>query len=104
MRPCLSRILAAAPGKTIHSGIVRAPSAPLPEPQARPIEPALMNIAQSPSFVLNQGRLEVSNRLSREEILGLLDLAEHFVAPSSQIERTRGPLTWVRTFHLLFGI
>jgi aspartate carbamoyltransferase catalytic subunit len=38
-----------------------------------------MNIAQKPTFVLNQRHLLGIEGLSREEILGLLDLAEDFV-------------------------
>ena len=38
-----------------------------------------MNIAQKSTFVLNQRDLLGIEGLSREEILGLLDLAEHFV-------------------------
>ena len=46
-----------------------------------------MNIAQKSTFVLNQRDLLGIEGLSREEILGLLDLAEHFVDLNRQIDK-----------------
>ena len=46
-----------------------------------------MNIIQKPSFVLSHRHLLGIEGLSREEILSLLDLAEHFVDLNRQIDK-----------------
>jgi hypothetical protein len=50
-----------------------------------------MNIAPRPSFVLNRRHLLGIEGLSREEISGLLDLAEEFVDLNRQIETAFEP-------------
>jgi aspartate carbamoyltransferase catalytic subunit len=52
-----------------------------------------MNIAATSSFVLNRRHLLGIEGLSREEIVGLLDLAEEFVDLNRQVEKKR---TWLR--------
>src|SRR5882672_11703332 len=63
-----------------------------------------MNIAQKPSFVLNQRHLLGIEGLSREEILGLLDLAEHFVALNRQIEKKQASLRGRTLINLFFEV
>ncbi len=69
-----------------------------------PIEPVLMNIAQKPSFVLSQRHLLGIEGLSREEILGLLDLAEHFVDLNRQIEKKQASLRGRTLINLFFEV
>ena len=66
------------------------------------IEPALMNIAPRPSFVLNRRHLLGIEGLSREEISGLLDLAEEFVDLNRQIEKKRASLRGRTQINLFF--
>src|SRR6476646_9438323 len=59
----------------------------LPQRGSAPTSPALMNIAQKPTFVLRQRHLLGIEGLSRDEITGLLDRAEEFVELNRQIEK-----------------
>src|SRR5262249_49170808 len=74
----------------------------LPGPPTPPKEPALMNIAQRTSFVLNRRHLLGIEGLSREEITGLLDLAEEFVDLNRQIEKKRTSLRGRTQINLFF--
>src|SRR5215831_3629722 len=75
---------------------------PCPTPTTPLIEPALMNIAPRPSFVLNRRHLLGIEGLSREEISGLLDLAEEFVDLNRQIEKKRTSLRGRTQINLFF--
>src|SRR4029450_6000882 len=81
----------------LHSG-------PLRRAAGEPIEPALMNIAQKPTFVLHRRHLLGIEGLSREEILGLLDLAEHFVDLNRQIEKKQSSLRGRTLINLFFEV
>jgi aspartate carbamoyltransferase catalytic subunit len=61
-----------------------------------------MNIAQKSSFVLNRRHLLGMAGLSPEEIDGLLDLAEEFVALNRQIEKKRTSLRGRTLINLFF--
>ena len=61
-----------------------------------------MNIAATSSFVLNRRHLLGIEGLSREEILGLLDLAEEFVELNRQIEKKRTSLRGRTQINLFF--
>jgi aspartate carbamoyltransferase catalytic subunit len=61
-----------------------------------------MNIAPRPSFVLNRRHLLGIDGLSREEISGLLDLAEEFVDLNRQIEKKRASLRGRTQINLFF--
>ncbi len=61
-----------------------------------------MNVAPKPSFVLHQRHLLGIDGLSREEILGLLDLAEEFVQVNRQIEKKRSSLRGRTQINLFF--
>src|SRR6201997_3661755 len=61
-----------------------------------------MNIAPRPSFVLTRRHLLGIEGLSREEISGLLDLAEEFVALNRQIEKKRSSLRGRTQINLFF--
>ncbi len=61
-----------------------------------------MNIAPKTSFVLNQRHLLGIEGLSREEILGLLDIAEDFVAVNRQVEKKRSSLRGRTQINLFF--
>jgi len=61
-----------------------------------------MNIAPRPSFVLNRRHLLGIEGLSREEITGLLDLAEEFVDLNRQIEKKRASLRGRTQINLFF--
>ncbi|HML14334.1 MAG TPA: aspartate carbamoyltransferase catalytic subunit [Xanthobacteraceae bacterium] len=61
-----------------------------------------MNIAPRPSFVLNRRHLLGIEGLSREEITGLLDLAEEFVDLNRQIEKKRSSLRGRTQINLFF--
>ncbi|HET7847599.1 MAG TPA: aspartate carbamoyltransferase catalytic subunit [Pseudolabrys sp.] len=61
-----------------------------------------MNIAPKSSFVLSRRHLLGIEGLSREEILGLLDLAEEFVALNRQIEKKRASLRGRTQINLFF--
>ena len=63
-----------------------------------------MNIAQKSTFVLNQRDLLGIEGLSREEILGLLDLAEHFVELNRQIEKKQVSLRGRTLINLFFEV
>src|SRR5260370_38833906 len=78
--------------------------APLRPTSAGPIESALMNIAQKSTFVLNQRDLLGIEGLSGEEILGLLDLAEHFVDLNRQIDKKQVSLRGRTPINLFFEV
>jgi aspartate carbamoyltransferase catalytic subunit len=61
-----------------------------------------MNIAATSSFVLNRRHLLGIDGLSREEIVGLLDLAEEFVELNRQIEKKRTSLRGRTQINLFF--
>ena len=61
-----------------------------------------MNIAQKPSFVLNQRHLLGIEGLSRETIVGLLDRAEEFVAVNRQIDKKQSQLRGRTQINLFF--
>ncbi len=61
-----------------------------------------MNIAATSSFVLNRRHLLGIEGLSREEIVGLLDLAEEFVELNRQIEKKRTSLRGRTQINLFF--
>ena len=61
-----------------------------------------MNIAQKSSFVLSRKHLLGIAGLSPDEIDGLLDLAEEFVALNRQIEKKRGSLRGRTQINLFF--
>ena len=63
-----------------------------------------MNIAQKSTFVLNQRDLLGIEGLSREEILGLLDLAEHFVELNRQIDKKQVSLRGRTLINLFFEV
>src|SRR5258706_9384380 len=61
-----------------------------------------MNIAAKSTFVLSQRHLLGIEGLSREEILGLLDLAEEFVDLNRQIEKKQASLRGRTQINLFF--
>src|SRR6201984_3395751 len=61
-----------------------------------------MNIAPKTSFVLRHRHLLGIETLSREEILGLLDLAEEFVDLNRQVEKKRTSLRGRTQINLFF--
>jgi aspartate carbamoyltransferase catalytic subunit len=61
-----------------------------------------MNIAPKSSFVLDKRHLLGIEGLSREEISGLLDLAEEFVVLNRQIEKKRASLRGRTQINLFF--
>jgi len=61
-----------------------------------------MNIAATSSFVLNRRHLLGIEGLSRDEIIGLLDLAEEFVDLNRQIEKKRASLRGRTQINLFF--
>jgi aspartate carbamoyltransferase catalytic subunit len=61
-----------------------------------------MNIAARSSFVLNRRHLLGIENLSFEEIVGLLDLSEEFVALNRQIEKKRATLRGRTLINLFF--
>jgi aspartate carbamoyltransferase catalytic subunit len=63
-----------------------------------------MNVAPKPSFVLHQRHLLGIDGLSREEIVGLLDLAEEFVQVNRQIEKKRTSLRGRTQINLFFEV
>src|SRR5690348_16385096 len=81
-----------------------APDAPLPRPGDAPIGAALMNIVQKSSFVLSHRHLLGIDGLSRDEIVGLLDLAEEFVELNRQIEKKRTSLRGRTQINLFFEV
>jgi aspartate carbamoyltransferase catalytic subunit len=74
----------------------------LPGAELAPIDLLLMNIAPKSSFVLNRRHLLGIEGLSREEISGLLDLAEEFVELNRQIEKKRASLRGRTQINLFF--
>src|SRR3954452_5423340 len=94
----------AARGRNIHSRVRPARLRCLQQGAAKPIEPALMNIAQKSTFVLNQRHLLGIEGLSPAEILGLLDLAEEFVALNRQIEKKQSSLRGRTLINLFFEV
>jgi aspartate carbamoyltransferase catalytic subunit len=65
---------------------------------------ALMNIAQTSTFVLARRNLLGIEGLSVEEITGLLDLAEEFVELNRQIEKKRASLRGRTLINLFFEV
>jgi aspartate carbamoyltransferase catalytic subunit len=63
-----------------------------------------MNIAQKPTFVLNQRHLLGIEGLSRDEIVGLLDRAEEFVELNRQIEKKQSTLRGRTQINLFFEV
>ncbi len=63
-----------------------------------------MSIAATSSFVLNRRHLLGIEGLSREEIIGLLDLAEEFVDLNRQIEKKRTSLRGRTQINLFFEL
>jgi aspartate carbamoyltransferase catalytic subunit len=63
-----------------------------------------MNIAAQSSFVLNRRHLLGIEGLSHAEIVGLLDLAEEFVALNRQIEKKRASLRGRTLINLFFEV
>jgi aspartate carbamoyltransferase catalytic subunit len=61
-----------------------------------------MNVAPKPAFVLHQRHLLGIEGLSREEIVGLLDLAEEFVDLNRQVEKKRTSLRGRTQINLFF--
>jgi aspartate carbamoyltransferase catalytic subunit len=82
--------------------IIHTPSPRLPRSPHAPIDQPLMNIAAPSPFVLHQRHLLGIEALSREEILGLLDLAEEFVDLNRQIEKKRTSLRGRTLINLFF--
>jgi aspartate carbamoyltransferase catalytic subunit len=78
------------------------PFALLPGGRVEPIDVPLMNIASKSSFVLNRRHLLGIEGLSRDEISGLLDLAEEFVELNRQIEKKRASLRGRTQINLFF--
>src|SRR5215203_5198632 len=81
---------------------LRAPSESLPSPPAAPIGSALMNIAHKSSFVLSSRHLLGIEGLSRDDIAGLLDLAEEFVELNRQIEKKTASLRGRTLINMFF--
>src|SRR3979411_415701 len=79
-------------------------TAPLPAAANAPIGPALMNIAPKSTFVLSQRHLLGIDGLSRDEIVGLLDLAEEFVDLNRQVEKKRASLRGRTQINLFFEV
>jgi aspartate carbamoyltransferase catalytic subunit len=63
-----------------------------------------MNVAPKPSFVLHQRHLLGIDGLSRDEIVGLLDLADEFVELNRQIEKKRASLRGRTQINLFFEV
>jgi aspartate carbamoyltransferase catalytic subunit len=66
------------------------------------IRPALMNVSPKPAFVLHQRHLLGIEGLSREEIVGLLDLAEEFVDLNRRVEKKTTSLRGRTQINLFF--
>src|ERR1041384_5659975 len=69
-----------------------------------PIGMPLMNIAPKSSFVLSRRHLLGIDGLSRDEIVGLLDLAGEFVELNRQIEKKRTSLRGRTQINLFFEV
>src|ERR1700712_2660722 len=63
-----------------------------------------MNMAPRSAFVLNHKHLLGIEGLSRDEIVGLLDLAEEFVELNRQIEKKRTTLRGRTQINLFFEV
>src|SRR5262249_5893973 len=90
--------------ETSTAALTDSAPAPLRPGTVGPIEAALMNIAQKSTFVINQRDLLGIEGLSREEILGLLDLAEHFVDLNRQIDKKQVSLRGRTLINLFFEV
>jgi aspartate carbamoyltransferase catalytic subunit len=88
--------------QTIHHALGMAGNGTLRPAHDQPIDPALMNIAATSSFVLNRRHLLGIEGLSRDEIIGLLDLAEEFVDLNRQVEKKRTSLRGRTQINLFF--
>src|SRR5439155_446759 len=71
---------------------------------AGPIEAGLMDRGRKSTFVLSQGDLLGIEGLSREDILGLLDLAEDFVELNRQIDKKQASLRGRTLINLFFEV
>jgi aspartate carbamoyltransferase catalytic subunit len=74
----------------------------LPREELAPIDMPLMNIAPKSSFVLSRRHLLGIEGLSRDDISGLLDLAEEFVELNRQVEKKRSSLRGRTQINLFF--
>jgi len=81
---------------------VDQPTRLLPPPETAPIDIPLMNIAPKSSFVLSRRQLLGIEGLSRDDISGLLDLAEEFVELNRQVEKKRASLRGRTQINLFF--
>src|SRR6185369_8070059 len=77
---------------------------PLPPRGDTPIGLALMTIASNSTFVLSQRHLLGIEGLSRDDITGLLDLGEEFVALNRQVEKKRASLRGRTQINLFFEV
>src|SRR3954452_24393328 len=94
----------AARGRNIHSRVRPAALRCLQQGAAKPIEIPLMTISPKSSFVLSRRHLLGIEGLSREEISGLLDLAEEFVELNRQVEKKRTTLRGRTQINLFFEV
>src|SRR5579872_3256105 len=76
----------------------------LPGQRVAPIDVPLMNIAPKSSFVLSRRHLLGIDGLSRDDIVGLLDLSEEFVELNRQIEKKRASLRGRTQINLFFEV
>jgi aspartate carbamoyltransferase catalytic subunit len=63
-----------------------------------------MDIASKPSFVLSQRHLLGIDGLSRDDIVGLLDRADHFVDDNRQIDKKQSTLRGRTQINLFFEV
>src|SRR6202165_5930988 len=92
------------PGRQALNHLGSTPVRALPTPPDAPIGPALMNIVQKSAFVLAHRHLLGIEGLSRDEIVGLLDLAEEFVELNRQVEKKRTSLRGRTQINLFFEV
>ena len=76
----------------------------MPGLPSAPIGQALMDIASQPPFVLSQRHLLGIEGLSRDDINGLLDRAEHFVDYNRQINKKQSTLRGRTQINLFFEV
>src|SRR6202521_3398346 len=89
-------------GRQALNHLGSTPLRALPTPPDAPIGPALMNIVQKSAFVLAHRHLLGIEGLSRDEIVGLLDLAGEFVELNRQVEKKRTSLRGRTQINLFF--
>src|SRR5262245_37897819 len=95
----------AGPGMTVNRGFITncgGRNLALPGRSHRPIGAALMNIVHKPSFVLNQPHLLGIEGLSRDQIVGLLDLSDEYVELNRQIDKKQATLRGRTQINLFF--